>query len=411
MTDTFLSIEDARQQILDAIRPLGHERVMLDQAGGRVLAQTLVSPIDWPRFDNSAMDGYALRFADIAEGNATLPVPHHVHAGDVPPRALQPGEAFRIMTGAPVPEGADTVVMRENTHEGDSGTVTVHTLPAKGAGANIRKRGEDMAVGQTLFAPGTAIDAGLMGLLASFGRAQVRVFQRPRVAILSTGDELVEIDTPPGPGQIVNSSSYMIAAQIRDAGGIPVVLPIVPDTRRAIEEAFDQAARTADIVVSMGGVSMGDADLVRDVILERATDMHFWKIIMKPGKPLAFGAIEGLPFIGLPGNPVSSFVTFLQFARPALRKAAGYPDTDLTLPRFIATTSAALRGPRRRPELVRGQLMTASDGLRFTPLPRQGSGNLRSVAAVNALGYVPEATQIEAGDPIEVELFAPIIPR
>lgn len=399
MTSQFLSVDNARTTILRTIAPLGVERIMLNQALGRVLGEPVVSPIDWPRFTNSAMDGYGVRWEDVEDGAATLEIQGEIPAGTFINAELHSGHAYRIMTGAPLAPGIDTVVKREDTDESVGRMVTITTPPTQGA--NIRHQGEDFSRGEILFSPGISIDSGMVGLLASFGRCRVTAHRQPRVAIISTGDELVELDEAVGDGQIINSSSYMLEAMVRSAGGIPVVNPIVRDERKAVEAAFDHAQRSADLVVSIGGVSLGDYDLVQDVILKRSSDVSFWKIKMKPGKPLAFGNMNGLPLIGLPGNPVSSFVTFVQFVRPIIRRLQNA--SDVTLSRVTALLSQPLTGPRGRPEYVRGNLSVSARGATFEPLDRQGSGNLRSVAGVNALGLVPAEERLEVGDEIVVE--------
>jgi len=262
----YLSVEDARRQILDAIGVGGQERVLLDQAHGRVLAASVQSPIDWPRFDNSAMDGFALRYDDLEPLIETgepveLRVLDTIHAGDDTEAEGAAGGCFKIMTGAPVPAGVDTVVVRESTESIDDGrAVRILEPPRRGRGANIRRRGENIEKGAVAVAEGTRIDAGVIGLLASFERCQVSVRRRPAVTIISTGDELVELDAPVTTGKIVNSSSYMLAAQVREAGGVPRVVPIVEDALDATREAFDEAMKTSDVVVSIGGVSMGGLD-------------------------------------------------------------------------------------------------------------------------------------------------------
>lgn len=404
------TVDEARSHILESVAPLGRERVMLDEAMGRVLAEDLVSPTDWPRFDNSAMDGYAVRHADLsARADAGQPleleVIETVTAGATATRAAGPGQCFRIMTGAELPAGVDTVIMREETDESVPGRVVVRTIAP--LGANIRRRGESFRAGQAVVPRGTRVDAGVIGLIASFARSRVAVWRRPRVALLTTGDELVELDEPVGPGQIVNSSSYMLAAQIRATGALPIVLPIVRDEYAAIESAFGRALAAADVVVSVGGVSVGDRDLVREAIQRRSRGgVDFWRVQMKPGKPLAFGLVDKTPLFGLPGNPVSSFVTFVQFVRPALLRMQGVPASGVALPRITARLDCRMRAPKGRPEFVRGYLSSEADGsVRFIPCGEQGSGNLLSIAAVDGLAILPAGAQLEAGDPVTVELL------
>lgn len=405
---TALSVEEAREIILRGVTPLGRERVMLDDALGRTLAEDIASPINWPRFDLSAMDGYALCGQDLPAAGQTclLPVREHISAGARPTRSVVPGEASRIMTGAPMPQGADTVVKREDTNETDD-QVEILLAPASGRGANVRTCGEDFRVGDKLLPAGTMVDPGVCGLLASFERAQVSVWRRPRVAIVTTGDELVEVDGGPVPfGKIVNSSSYMVAAQVRAAGGLPWVLPAARDSHAEITAAFNSAIAGADAVFCTGGVSMGDFDLVRQVIEELSDDLILWRVKMKPGKPLAFGRIGGIPLLGLPGNPVSSYVGFMQFGWPLLRRLAGR--SDILLPRIPARSTRALRGPKGRVEFIRGWLRPTISGWDFEPVSGQSSGNLLSVSAIDGLGVLQEGAVIEQGGTIVVELVGPL---
>ena len=402
--DSALSVEQARRHVLEQIRPMPGVACALDEALDHVLAESVQSVVDAPAFDNSAMDGYAVAWADVEnlEDGVTLPVRHTVPAGPAVDVVLGRGEAARIMTGGRVPKGADTIIIRESTREAAS-EVTVLELPDAGRGANIRRAGSYYAAGGTLLAAGTRLDAGAIGALASVGRTSLIVHRRPRVGVVSTGDELVTVDEVPGPGQIRNSSAHMLAALIRGCGGVPVVLRIARDTVAHCRARFEEALSSADLVLSIGGVSVGDYDVVRDVLSELGAGMGFWRVRIKPGKPLAFGVVEGVPIIGLPGNPVSSFVAFFQFVYPAILRMRGLPE-DGRLPRVRAQLTRAVRSPAGRMDFQRGQLLEGDGGWRFRPYPDQSSGNLMSIVNAGGLAIVPEGVSaLAAGDEVDVE--------
>lgn len=401
------TVEAARGEILSAIRPMSAVDESLSDALGQVTAEAVVSPVDSPRFDNSAMDGYAVQWADVSgateEAPVGLEVACEIAAGDSPSVGVGAGQAARIMTGAQMPPGADTVVMREHTDNGRE-TVSIRVAPSKGYGANVRRAGTYFNQGGTLVESGALVDSGTIGLLASIGRCRLRVRRRPRVAIVSTGDELVPLGSTPGPGQIVNSSAYMMKALVSSSGGEPVVMPIARDTFEDCRDRFTEALASADMVMSIGGVSVGDYDVVRQVIAELAPDTGFWKVQMKPGKPLAFGMRRGKPIFGLPGNPVSSYVCFYQFVWPALQQARGLKVTRL--PRVEARSTAAMRGPVGRTDFQRGRLEAADGGWLFHPFSDQGSGNLTSVVSPGGLAVLPiGVSQVGVGDPVTVELL------
>ena len=329
-----LTVEEARAAVLERIRPLGAERVALTGALGRVLAADVAAPYDNPPHDNSAMDGFAVRFADVAaateESPATLPVIEDIPAGRVPEKRLQAGQASRIMTGAPVPPGCDTVIRVEDTR--DHGDRVDILVPEEEEGANIRRRGEDMREGEPLIRAGAELGAGEVGVLAAVQQSFVAVGRRPTVAVLSSGDELVEIDQVRGPGQIVNSNTPALGAVARACGAEPVLLPTVADDEAAIRASVETAL-ACDFVVSSGGVSVGEYDYVKKVLDDLGAEEVLWRVAMKPGKPLFFCMLRGKPYFGLPGNPVSSLISFLQFVGPAVRKAAGHPPERWPLPR------------------------------------------------------------------------------
>lgn len=408
----FITVEQARDHILERLPRLDPERVFLGQAAGRILAESIEAPENSPRFSNSARDGFAVRWADLEADRPTLKLGGSVAAGEPGQFRVEAGHAARIMTGAPMPEGADTVVMQEHCEvDADANTVRVLDKPQAGRGAWVREAGENMARGEVVLDAGSRLGASEVGLLASFGRSVVSTSRKPRVAIVSTGDELVELDRKPGRGQIINSNAYMLEALVREMGAEPLVLPIAPDDRDAIGQVFERALRNADLVVSSGGVSVGDYDLTREVVDELTGGMKFWKIRMKPGKPLAFGTSEaggrGVPLIGLPGNPVSCFVCFHQFVRPALTVMQGQDARRTGLPRLVAQLSSPIRTTPRRRTYLSGTLHSdRAEGPVFMPADNQNSGNLRLFCQANAFGIVEEGVaEMGAGDDIVVELI------
>lgn len=393
-------ISEALAAMLPAFAPRGQERVQLESALGRILAEPSLAREDLPPFSNSAMDGYAVRAADLvgasSESPRALPLCGESRAGEVAPPTLEAGAAIRIFTGAPLPEGADAIVMQEDTSRAGE-EVSFSTAPR--AGAHVRARGEDLRVGAPMLARGQRLGPGEIGLLASQGHAAVSVWRRPRVAILSTGDELRDVSDPPRPGSIVNSNAYALAAQVREAGGEPWILPIVPDR---LEEVVAQVkvGLSADLLLTIGGVSVGDYDLVRQAFDAVGVAPQFWQVAMKPGKPLSFGLYgpEGeRVVVGLPGNPVSAMVTFEVFVRPGLRAMQGDP---CPFRRAQEVSLAAAHAHKTgRTELARARLETDAQGGLVAHLhPRQGSGALTSVAGAEALVILPaEQATFEAG--------------
>jgi molybdopterin molybdotransferase len=396
-----LSVADAQARVLAALSPLRSERVPLADALHRVLAAPVVSRRTLPPFANSAMDGYAVRAEDIAEavpeGPVRLPVTGESRAGSVPSRRLEPGAAMRIMTGAPLPEGADTVVRHEDTDNGRE-IVAIHV--AAGHGTNVRAAGEDMAVGDRVLAPGRRLRAGDLAACAALGEVWLEVARRPRVAVLSTGDELVEPEREPGPGQIVDSNAVAVAAAVREAGGDPVRLGIARDTLVDLRRHLQEGTR-CDLMVSSAGVSVGDHDHVRDVVEEMGS-LDLWRVAMRPGRPLAVGSVRGVPFIGLPGNPVSSQVTFELFARPAILALQGAARPHR--PRGHARTLERMEKPAGLETFHRGILEQAAGGgipgVRLTGA--QGSGIMRSMVLADCLVVLPAAGgEVVAGTVVE----------
>jgi molybdopterin molybdotransferase len=400
-----LSVEEALEQILSRIKPIGTELVELMAALGRVLAEPIVSRRELPPWHNSSMDGYAIRAEDTRAGTAELVVVGRIIAGSLPVRTLRAGEAMRIFTGAPLPNGADAVVPQEDvTGDGERVTVKQHVEP----GAFVRPAGEDVRAGDVVVEAGQTISAAEVGLLAALGGARVRVHRRPRVAVLSTGNELADLGTEPGPGQIPNTNTYSLMAQAVEAGAEPVSLGVVPDRLDAIVERIRWAG-SADVLVSSAGVSVGELDLVREALVRCGAELLLWKVAMRPGKPITFGSLEERPVFGLPGNPVSAMVTFELFVRPALRKMAGHRAVDR--PRIWARVLEPIPNPGSR----RGYLRVAlarhgmEYGARLTG--DQGSGILRSMVRADGLAVVAPDTTVPAGERVEVILLRALEPR
>lgn len=390
-----LSIDEALERILGSVTALPAERVGVGDAVGRVLAETIVARRDLPPEDNSAVDGYAVRADDVA-GPARLKVVGTIAAGAHAERALRAGEAYRIMTGAAMPEGADAVVMQEVTRA-EAGEVEI--LEAARPRLNVRPRGDDVHEGDAVVPAGVLVGPAEVAAIVSQGRTLVSVVRRPRVAVLSSGDELVEPDEAPTGGRIVNSNNHAVAAACRAAGAEPVMLGTARDTPEAIGALVD-AARGCDVVVSSGGVSVGEFDFVKDVFESRGLSASFWKVAMKPGKPLMFGLMDGQPVFGLPGNPVSAQVTFEVFVRPALLTLGGRTDVRRPLLRVRLTGEA--RGTKGRQNMLFAHLTREADGWTARPVPRQGSHRMGRAVDVHALVPVPPDTTLEPGAEVDV---------
>jgi len=318
-----IPVAEASERILARISPLPGEAVATANAVGRVLSESITASIDSPPWDNSSMDGYAVRSADLTRIPIRLKVVEEIAAGAFPSLGIDTGETMRVMTGAPVPDGADSVIRREDT---DDGREIVSIMNDRDAGKNIRRRGEDFHSGDKLFDAGEEITIAHAGALASAGIKSVGVHRRPKVALISSGDELVTLDefsAEVAGKKIVSSNSVTLAALVKDAGGEPIDLGIAKDDRKSLQEHIDHA-RNADLVITSAGISVGDHDHVRDAITESGGTIDFWKVRMRPGAPLAFGAVQGVPWIGMSGNPVSAMVSFEVFVRPAIRKMLGH---------------------------------------------------------------------------------------
>jgi len=401
-----LTVAQARQRILDRIAVLGAEPIPLRTARGRVLAEDVRSDRDVPAFANSAMDGYAVRAMDVREASAAQPVQLRVlgeiRAGTAPPASVQPQTALRIMTGAMIPEGSDAVVRIEDTAERDG---MVEVRAAVTAGTSLRAAGSDLRRGDVVGAAGRAITPGLIGVLASAGRVSVLCVRRPRVLVITTGDELREPGEVLGPGQITNTNRYTLLAAIEEAGGQVVDAGVARDERGDLDDRL-RAAGEVDLVVTTGGVSMGAYDLVRGM-LEEQEAVDFWQVALRPGKPLVFASLGGVPLIGLPGNPVSTLVGFELFVRPALLKLQGR--TDLERPRLTAVTDDPLHNPPHLEQYFRGVARGDGDRIRVRLTGDQGSHVLRSMADANCLVVVPQGTsEVAAGEPVEIIPLAPI---
>ncbi len=400
------SLEDARKTVLDSVRPLGLEKVGLLEALGRVLGEDIIAARDNPPWDNSAMDGFAVRSEDIKQEHAitkptVLKVIEDVPAGKAATRSVGPGQAIRIMTGAPVPKGADTVVKVEETEPaGDS----VRIFKPEPRGANIRPQGEDVKKGDCIIAKGTQIRPAEAGMLAILAKSFIFVYQRPRVAILSTGDELADLDERFDEDKIVNSNSYGIAAAVQEAGGIPFLLGIARDQPVALKEKIAHGLN-ADILVLSGGVSMGDYDFTKAVFKELGAEMHFWKLAIRPGQPLAFGRIQHTLAFGLPGNPVSSMVTFEQLVRPAMLKMSGHRGYGRPVVKAVFQEKFSKRPDRRH--FLRGILSMENGVLKVRTTGDQGSGILTSMVKANGLIDVPEHVErLNPGDTVDVQVLS-----
>lgn len=397
-----ISVDEARKIILSHIKALGAEKTNLFSALGRVLAEDVLSPMNIPPWNNTAMDGFAVRAQDTQGASPQNPVILEViedlPAGSMAKYPVGPGQATRIMTGAPIPEGADAVVRVEDTGLIDDRHVKifVEVEPSR----DVRMAGEDIKMGEVILNKGTLLRPADIGLLASIQRSFVAVYQRPVVAILSTGDELVEIDEPITKGKIVNSNGYSLAAQVLECGGIPVQLGIAKDTREDLEEKLSQGLR-ADVLISSAGVSVGDHDYVKEVLKNLGADMQFWRVAMKPGSPLTFGVLREKPVFGLPGNPVSAMVTFELFVRPTLRKMSGH--RRLFPPLLKAVTEETIKAVKGKTHFVRVILTLRNGRYYASTTGAQGSGILRSMSLSQGLAVVPETRGvIKAGEEVSV---------
>jgi molybdopterin molybdotransferase len=404
---TALSATEAALRILAEIKRQPPLRIPLDDALDGVLAEDVVSPLDIPAWSNSAMDGYAVRGDDVRGATAASPVRlrvvEEVPAGHFPTRSIRPGECARIFTGAPVPEGADSVVRQEDT---DEGREIVTIVNDRDAGVNVRRAGEDIRKGQTALRAGTPLGPAQLGVLASLAVAHPVVFRQARVGILGSGDEIVDVDRPEeilSGRKVASSNTHTLAALVRRAGGEPVNLGIARDTTESLREHL-QRALDCDLLVTSAGISVGEHDYVRTVLDEMGAQQRFWKIRMRPGAPVGFGLLGEIPWIGLPGNPVSTMVTFELFVRPAIRRMAGH-----TLPFRRAVSVRMEESVSLKPKLqhfLRGVVSESPTGPVARLTGPQGSGILTSMVRANALLIIPEG-QLEtpAGSTVRAILF------
>ena len=398
-----LSVDEARQRMLDTIPILPSEKREIFQCTGYVLAETLPATENIPPFDNSAMDGYAVRAADVKNATekhpAVLSVLETIAAGYAPTKQVAAGQAARIMTGAMMPHGADAVIMQEVTQqEGDK----VKIFESIDTAGNVRFTGESVAEGQQVMRKGKHLRPPEISMLASLNCAAATVHRKPTVAIVSTGDELTPLGEPLEPGKIRDSNRYGLYAQVEEAGGIPIDMGIAPDDEAETERIFRAALAKADALITSGGVSVGEHDVVKTV-LAKLGEINFWRVAMKPGKPQAYGLADGKPIFGLPGNPVSSLVVFELFVRPALLKMAGH--TDLLRPTFKATLTETVTNRDGRVNYMRA-ILTESDGqyIAETTGP-QGSGILHSLVLANGLITIPSGVTLEAGETVEAQFL------
>jgi molybdopterin molybdotransferase len=403
-----LPVETAQARVLEAVSVLAAERVALTDALGRVIREDVASDRNVPPADNSAMDGYAVIAADVAgatrENPVVLDVIEDLPAGYVAKKSVGRGTAIRIMTGAPVPAGADAVVKVEET---DAGSSRVAVYCELRSGANIRRAGEDLRAGDVVVRSGTPIGPGEIGVLATLQKREVDVAKRPSVAILSTGDEVVEIDCEVGPGKIVNSNAWSLAALAREAGAVPRVMAIVRDDREATVAAIEEAL-ASDFIVSTGGVSAGAYDFVKEAMESVGLAIQFSKVAMKPGKPVVFATRDRKLYFGLPGNPVSCMVSFLLFVAPALRKAMGQT-VDFLPPSVSVRLEGGVGGGGEWRTYVRVRVHAREGRLVAMPMKAQGSGITSSMLRANGLAILePGRKRAESGDALETLLIGPI---
>ena len=404
-----LNVGAALENILADMKTLEAETVSLPDALDRVLAEDIVSPIDLPPFDNSAMDGFAIKYEDSADASPSNPVPLSVTmdipAGRAPECQLEAGQAARIMTGAPIPAGASAVIPVEHTDDdwskGECSPLPkqVRLFRSLAGGENIRLAGENIAAGETIMTTGAVIGPAEIGMIAGIGRPRVEVIRQPKVVILSSGDELVDIYDELSPGKIRDTNGYTLAGLIRQAGGVPIRLPIAKDTLESIRALYRRALEiNPDLLISTAGVSVGAADLVR-VVMDELGEIDFWRINMRPGKPLAYGTIQGVPFFGLPGNPVSTMVTFEVLVRPALAKIAG---RSIKQRRVKAAIADDIRSDGRR-TYARVTLKREGNRLIARSTGIQSSGALMSMVLADGLVIIPEdQTFVPIGAELEV---------
>jgi molybdopterin molybdotransferase len=406
-----IPVSQAEKTILSLVQPLSEvESVDLTLATGRILASSIVSRVDFPHWDNSAMDGYAVKFSDVRSSTPkhpiTLEVVEEIPAGYQPQREIQSGEAARIFTGAIVPAGADTIVMQEHTQRVQKNFVKIQITPT--AKSFIRQQGEYAKIGDPLLAVGTVLNPAEIAILAATEYSEIKVYRRPRVAILSTGNELVTPDRTLKPGQIVDSNQYALAAFVQQAGGIPICLGIVPDDRAKLTAAMSDAIESADLVLSTGGVSVGDYDYVEEILAELGGDIRVRAVAIKPGKPLTVAKFNrgsrAVVYFGLPGNPVSALVSCWRFVQPALAKLSGLPKSNWKPAWVEAITNQDLTADGLRETYLWGKLELVDGRYQFSLAGgSHSSANLINLAGTNALAAIPvNINTISAGSKVQV---------
>lgn len=394
------TFEEARKIILDNVAPLGAEKVETLEALGRVLAEDIVAPWDMPLWDNTAMDGYALNSEDCPD-SAILQLAGFLPAGGNMTEAVRRGTVVKILTGAPIPPGADAVVPFEEADEAD-GYVAIRVKVKRGD--HIRVKGEDVKTGETILPAGTVLRPSEISMLASFGKLFVPVHRRVRVAVLSTGDELLEPGEPLAPGKIINSNSLALAAAVRQTGAIPIMLGIARDNKESLREKLAEGLK-ADVLITSAGVSAGDRDYVRDVLDELQVKQLFWKVDIKPGRPTAFAMRDGNPVFSLPGNPVSSLLTFEQFVRPALLKMMGH--CRVLRPLITATLREDIRKKPSRVNFIRVALERENGEYFARSAGKQDTGYLKTLLLADGIAVIPaERGDLKAGERVDVQLIA-----
>ena len=400
-----LSLDQAQKKIVETLHPVSEESIPFSNCQSRILSRDIVAKRKLPPFNNSAMDGYALRSEDTSTATKQKPVhlkvTQTIAAGSRPSRSLKRGEAFRIYTGAMVPQGSDAVILQENTErEDDVVSIYEKATPKQ----HIRFQGEDVELGTSVLEKGTKIGPGELAMLAAQGQLDIPVHRKPRVAILPTGNEIKPLNHKLEPGQIPNSNSHMLAAQVELCGAIALQQPIAPDAPEALATCLKQAAKEADLILTCGGVSVGDFDFITSIVGKEGT-LDFWKVAIKPGKPLVYGRIFDVPILGLPGNPVSSFVTFELFARPAILKLSG------STSHFEPQTQAKLTHPvqlnKTREQFIRATITSNQDGYFITATTKQGSGQLSSMVNINALARIPTGAGMLNSGTVVTAIYLP----
>lgn len=398
-----IPINEARKIILDSVKPVGKEKVDLISALGRVLAENIYSKYDLPPRDNSAMDGFAVKAKDTRVASeaspAVLQLIEEIPAGSIPEKNITSRKVSKIMTGGIVPDGADAVVMVENTKQLKN-KIYIYSPVIKGE--NIRKKGEDIRKKELVLKEGTVVRPSEVGMLASLGESFILVYQRPKIAILATGDELCDIEDALRNGNIHNSNTYSLIAQVLSCGGIPVNLGIARDKKKELVEKL-RMGLSADIIISSAGVSVGEYDYVREAYIDLGIKIIFWKVAMKPGKPLTFGIMDRIPVFGLPGNPVSSMVSFEQFVRPTILKMSGH--RRIFRPIINGISDEIIDNPGNRTAFIRVKAEKKEDRYHVKMTGEQGSGILKSMCLANALAIIPPGKIIKKGEAVDIQIL------